>query len=79
MSNASGRRDVYLAPFPATGGKTRVSAAGAQAPRWSGDGRELFYLSADGRVIAIPVRTTPALSVGTPARSFRPDGGLACD
>ena len=54
-SDESGRFEVYVAPFPPTGGKTAVSAGIAtgndlqQGARWSHDGRELFYVSADRR------------------------------
>ena len=70
QSNASGRSEVYIAPFPPTGGQVRVSTAGGRQARWSGDGRELLYLSADGRLMTVPVRTTPVLSVGTPVPLF---------
>ena len=70
QSNASGRSEVYIAPFPPTGGQVRVSTAGGRQARWSGDGRELMYLSADGQMMTVPVRTTPVLSVGTPVPLF---------
>ena len=39
--------------------------------RWSGDGREIVYVSADRRLVAVPVlRTTPALELGTPVTLF---------
>jgi len=69
-SNESGRFEVYVAPLPATGGKTRVSAGGAKLPRWSRDGRELFYLSNDRHLVAVPIRKVPALELGTPVPLF---------
>jgi len=75
-SDESGRFEVYVAPFPSTGGRTLVSAGistsvGQQGgARWSPDGRELFYVSADSRLMALPVRTTPTLEVGRPAPLF---------
>jgi len=39
-------------------------------PRWSRDGRELFFLSSDRRLMAVPVRTAPALALGAPAPLF---------
>jgi Tol biopolymer transport system component len=68
-SDDSGRFEVYLAPFPA-GAKVRVSADGGGSPRWRRDGRELFYLSSDGRLVAVPVRTHPSLELGTPVALF---------
>ena len=69
VSNDSGRREVHLAPFPG-GASTRVSSGGGRLPRWSADGRELFYLSGDGQFTAVPIRTTPSLQVGRPVALF---------
>ena len=65
----SGRLEVYVAPFP-TGAKVRLSGKGGGTPRWSRDGRELFYLSLDGDLVAVPVRTRPSLELGTPVSLF---------
>jgi Tol biopolymer transport system component len=54
-SDESGRNEVYVAPFPGPGGKWQVSAAGGHWPRWRRDGRELFFLAPDGRVLAAEV------------------------
>src|SRR4029077_5620032 len=64
QSNESGRLEVYVSP---TNGrdKTAVSHGGAGVARWSRDGRELFYLTGDRRLVVVPVRTTPALELGT--------------
>jgi Tol biopolymer transport system component len=70
VSNDSGRRNVHLAPFPAGGVSTRVSSEGGNAPRWSADGRELFYIDSGGQLMAVPVRTTPSLLVGHPIALF---------
>ena len=48
VSSESGTPEVYLQPFPAPGGKMRISTQGGRAPRWSRDGRELFYWSGLG-------------------------------
>jgi Tol biopolymer transport system component len=69
-SDESGRSEVYVAPFPGAAERTRVSNGGGGLPRWSRSGRELFYLSADGHVVDVPVRTTPALEVGRPIPLF---------
>jgi len=75
-SNESGQFEVYVAPVPSTGGKTLVSAGisiGSDyegGARWSHDGRELFYVSNDRRLMAVPVRTKPTLEVGTPVPLF---------
>ena len=46
-SNESGRGEVYVAPFPATGVRVRGSPAGGSWPRWGRDGKELLYLAPD--------------------------------
>jgi Tol biopolymer transport system component len=61
--------EVCVAPV-AGGAKTVVSSGGGRFPRWSRDGRELIYVSVDQRVVAVPVRTSPTLSLGTPSVLF---------
>jgi dipeptidyl aminopeptidase/acylaminoacyl peptidase len=57
VSGESGRAEVYVAAFAARGGKTRISTAGGQSPRWRRDGREIFYrgLSPDARIMTASV------------------------
>ena len=43
VSDQSGAEDVYVAPFPLSGSATRISTGGAGYPRWSRDGRSIFY------------------------------------
>lgn len=52
-SAESGRLEVYVEPFPATGARWQVSTEGGAEPHWSKDPLELFYLSADGRIMAV--------------------------
>jgi hypothetical protein len=54
-SDESGRPEVYLSPFPATGTKVAVSTEGGTAARWRRDGRELFFISRDRKLMAAPV------------------------
>jgi serine/threonine-protein kinase len=49
-SAESGRAEVFVRPFPGPGGKWQISTAGGVSPFWSRTGKELFYISADGRV-----------------------------
>jgi Tol biopolymer transport system component len=61
VSEESGRPEVYVGVVGQPAQKARVSAAGASLPRWRGDGRELYFLAADGLVTAVTVtRGTPA-------------------
>ncbi len=45
VSGETGRDEVYIASFPGSASKTRVSPAGGSYPRWRPDGTELFYLT----------------------------------
>jgi len=72
-SNESGRDDVYVRPFPDAGGKWQVSTGGGSQPRWRPDGKELFYVATDGKLMAVPIDVTPqsrAVTPGTPAALF---------
>ncbi len=53
-SNQSGKNEVYVRPFPtASGGKWMVSKGGGNQPHWRRDGKELFYISADSKMMAV--------------------------
>ncbi len=76
QSSESGRFEIYVRTFPANEGKWRVSAAGGTQPRWSRDGKELYYIAPDGHLIAVPLRRdksgrTP--DIGAPVPLFRTD------
>jgi len=55
-STESGEQKVYVVPFPGPGGKTQVSPGGGCIPRWRKDGKELFYLSTDNKIMAADVK-----------------------
>jgi eukaryotic-like serine/threonine-protein kinase len=63
-SDESGRREVYVQGFvpdhvPAAGiGKWQISTAGGDKPRWRRDGKELFYIAPDGKMMAVPVKSS---------------------
>jgi serine/threonine protein kinase len=59
-SDESGRTEVYLTPFPGPGGKRQVSTSGGAGPRWSGDGRELFFFTLDNSVISAEIHLSGA-------------------
>jgi Tol biopolymer transport system component len=68
-SNTSGVNDVYVQPFPkASIGKWKIGS-GSQ-PHWRRDGKELFYISNDSKLMAVDVMTTPAFKAGTPKVLF---------
>jgi Tol biopolymer transport system component len=69
ISDESGRLEVYVSRLSRSG-KTMVSTGGGFDARWSRDGREIVYVSPDLRMMAVPVRTTPAIELGTPLTLF---------
>ncbi len=73
VSDESGRKEVYVVSFPGAAEKLRVSAEGGRMPAWSGDGKELFFLTADGSALmAAPVKRRAAdIEIGTPIRLFQ--------
>ena len=76
-SDASGRREVWVARFPDDGSKWQISTTGGMFPRWRRDGKELFYLGSDDKLYAVPVKGDgPAFEFGAPVPLFptRPQG-----
>jgi dipeptidyl aminopeptidase/acylaminoacyl peptidase len=69
-SDETGRPEVYVQPFPVSGAKWQVSTNGGSEPRWRGDGRELFFLSPDNRLMAVEVGTGMSLTAGVPRPLF---------
>jgi Tol biopolymer transport system component len=57
-TNESGQFNVVVQPFPGTGGKNQVSTNGGSQPVWRADGKELFYVGADGTIMAVPIDAT---------------------
>lgn len=55
-SNESGSWQVYVQSFPASGGKWMISTDGGAQPQWRRDGKELFYISADRKLMAVDVK-----------------------
>ncbi|MGH9316914.1 MAG: protein kinase domain-containing protein, partial [Thermoanaerobaculia bacterium] len=55
-SNESGKREIYVAPFPGPGGNWKVSSAGGSEPRWRRDGKELYYMAPDGKLMTVDVK-----------------------
>ena len=70
-SNESGRWEVYVTSFPEPQGKWQVSTGGGDEPKWRSDGKELFYLSNDFKMMAVPVKTGANFDIGTPVALFQ--------
>jgi len=60
-SAESGRTEVYVEALPPAFGKWQISIH-ADQPRWRGDGRELFFLALDGKLMAADIRTGPSVT-----------------
>ncbi|MDP9146588.1 MAG: serine/threonine-protein kinase [Acidobacteriota bacterium] len=70
-SNESGKWEIYVTSFPEPHGKWQVSTGGGEQPRWRSDGKELIYLSPDGKIMATPVTLAPNFDSGTPVTLFQ--------
>jgi Tol biopolymer transport system component len=69
-TNETGRSEVYVQTFPASGGRWQVSTNGGHHPQWRSDGKELFYCSTDGKLIAVDVKRGDAFEAGLPKTLF---------
>ena len=75
ISDESDQWEVYVRPFGRPGEPVRVSVNGGGQPKWRRDGKELFYLAADGRLMSVRVTGTgAAFDVGLPAALFDTGG-----
>ena len=76
----SGLCEVVVQNFddPAAG-KWQISANGGMAPRWSPDGRELYYFDGIGAIVRVEVATEPAFRVGKPVRVSDAPGAFRWD
>jgi serine/threonine protein kinase len=71
-SDESGRYEVYVQRFPVSGSKWPISTGGGAQPRWRRDGRELFYISPERKVIAVDIKADAStFEVGTPKALFQ--------
>jgi Tol biopolymer transport system component len=82
QSDESGRYQIYLQPFPKAGERIPVTVDGGTQPRWKPDGRELFYLSPDEKLVAVPIVMNnsgqpPQLSVPITLFQTQISGGAA--
>jgi serine/threonine protein kinase len=70
ISDESGNREVYVQTFPASSSKWQVSTKGGSWPEWRGDGKEMFYISGDGKLMAVEVKTGGTFEAGIPKALF---------
>ena len=71
MSSQSGQSEIYVQPFrgaQANVPKWQVSVGGGVQPCWRGDGKELFYLSKDDKIMSVAVRSSDGSFEAQPPR-----------
>lgn len=72
QSNQFGRPEIFVKRFPPSADVWQISTEGGSQPRWRRDGKELFYLAADGRLMVVPVATDgPAFRHSDPQPLFQ--------
>jgi Tol biopolymer transport system component len=79
-TNESGQSQIMVQSFPTPSGKWQVSQSGGTQVRWKPDGKELYFISLDGKLMAAPVSSSGGTFVpGTPTPLFSallvPGGG----
>ena len=69
VSDSSGRREVYVRPYPGPGARVPVSSGGGEEPRWGPDSKELFYVLGH-RLMRVTIKTTPEFGASRPETLF---------
>ena len=70
-SEESGAYEIHIRSFPGAGERRQISKGGGQQPRWRRDGKELFYVSPDRKIMAVEIRPGPTLEAGVPRALFQ--------
>jgi Tol biopolymer transport system component len=71
-TNESGQYQVVVQPFPEPAGKWQISTGAGQQPRWRADGRELYFIAPDGKLMAAAVTASGrTFSSATPVALFQ--------
>jgi hypothetical protein len=69
-SAESGPQQVFATSFPDGRGRWPISTTGGLDARWRRDGKELYFLSREQRLMAVPVRTEPRFELGAAVALF---------
>ncbi len=69
-SDETKRAEIYVQTFPTPGGKWQISTNGGLYPVWSRDGKDLFYIGADQKLMAVEVMAGNKFEVGRPRPLF---------
>src|SRR5262249_2695379 len=64
------RPEVYVQSFPDPTTRFQISTAGGSQPRWRRDGKELFYISADHKLMSVAVKPGKGFEAGPPSTLF---------
>jgi serine/threonine protein kinase len=71
-TNESGRSEIVVQPFPQATRKWQISTNGGIQPRWSRDGKEIYFIAPDAKLMAVPVSASSAnFTAGPPAPLFQ--------
>ena len=88
ISDESGSDEIYVREFSSgsaqgsweAAGKWLISKGGGTDPRWRGDGKELFYVASDGKLMSVEITTKPVFQAGAPRPLFQlPPGFIGGD
>jgi len=72
QTNETGRFEIVVEPFPGLTSKTQVSTNGGIAPRWRADGKEIYFIAPNGKLMAVPTSSSGSLfDAGTPTELFQ--------
>jgi Tol biopolymer transport system component len=70
QSSESGQNEVYVQEFPQARSKWQISTSGGRDAQWRVDGRELYYCTPDGHIMAVAIEKGPSFAAGTPQPLF---------
>jgi hypothetical protein len=70
-----GEDNIWAQEFPSGTAKRQISVRGGIDPNWSADGKELFYVTLDGKLMAVPVTRGEIFTFGSPVPLFKFDPG----
>ena len=77
VSDESGGQQVYVQSFPTPTGQRQISTEGGTQPRWRRDGKELFYLALDRKLMAVTVKTGATFENDAPRAMFQTELNVA--
>jgi Tol biopolymer transport system component len=70
-SNESGRSEIYIQSFPTPSVKSQISTDGGRSPRWRRDGKEIFYIAPDQKLMVVSVMAlSKSVEISRPAPLF---------